>query len=205
MRAIDEAAQIVRRAVEPRRREQVDAVVAPAELAGELGDRHHLDDRDAESRERRQLLRGRRPRALRREGADVQLVDHLARRRHARASRRRVQGNADGSTTAEGPCGPSGCDREAGSGEADRRRCAASSDRRPTAGRSILRTSLSPPAPAGTPAGDRRRERARGWHTPAPRRGRGRCRRPAARRHRRGGGGRAASSTRYSRWVWRPT
>ncbi len=49
VRRIDEAAQIVRAAVEAGRREQVDAVVAPAELARELGDRHHLDQRDAES------------------------------------------------------------------------------------------------------------------------------------------------------------
>ena len=40
---VDEAPQVVGRAVEMRRREQVDAVIAPAEAARELVDRHHLD------------------------------------------------------------------------------------------------------------------------------------------------------------------
>ena len=40
MRGIDEAAEIVGRAVEPRRRKQIDAVVSPAEAALKLGDRH---------------------------------------------------------------------------------------------------------------------------------------------------------------------
>ena len=45
---VDEAAQIIRLAVETRRREHADAVVAPTEASGEVGDRHHLDARDAE-------------------------------------------------------------------------------------------------------------------------------------------------------------
>ena len=48
MSAVDKAAQVVGPAVEPRRREQIDAVVAPAEAAGEIGDRHHFDAGDAE-------------------------------------------------------------------------------------------------------------------------------------------------------------
>ncbi len=75
--AVDEAAEVVGRAVQPGRREQVDAVAAPAETAGELGDRHHLDGGDAQVRQRRQLSGGRLPGPLRREGADVQLVEHL--------------------------------------------------------------------------------------------------------------------------------
>ena len=83
VRAIHEAAQIVGPAVQPRRREHVDAVVTPAEPAGEVGDRHHFDDGNAGMRQLRQLaLRGR-PRPFACEGADVQLVDHLARQRHA--------------------------------------------------------------------------------------------------------------------------
>ena len=77
VRAIDERPQIVRRAIEPRRRIQVDAVVAPAEAAGKVGDGHHLDDRDAEIGERLQLGGRRAPGAFGGEGADVQLVDHL--------------------------------------------------------------------------------------------------------------------------------
>ena len=48
---VDEAAEVVGRAVEVRRREQIDAVVAPAETPLELGDRHHFDHRDAGARE----------------------------------------------------------------------------------------------------------------------------------------------------------
>ena len=45
---IDEGAQIVGPAVVARRRIQADAVVAPVAGAGEFGDRHQLDGRDAE-------------------------------------------------------------------------------------------------------------------------------------------------------------
>ena len=75
--------QIVRRPVEPRRRVEVDAVVAPAEAAGEIGDGHHLDDRDAEIGERVELGRRSLPRAGRRERADVELVEDLALRSDA--------------------------------------------------------------------------------------------------------------------------
>ena len=43
MRRIDEAAKIVGRAIQPRRREQIDAVVTPAEAALKLGDRHDFE------------------------------------------------------------------------------------------------------------------------------------------------------------------
>ena len=65
MRRIDEAAKIVGRAVEPRRREQIDAVVAPAEAALKLRDRHDFQHRHARLGEPRQLLRWRRPKFLR--------------------------------------------------------------------------------------------------------------------------------------------
>ena len=84
VRAIHEGAEVVRPAVEPGRREEVDAVVAPAEVAGEVRDRHHLHDRDASPRQLRQLLAGGVPGAGRREGADVHLVDDLALARDAR-------------------------------------------------------------------------------------------------------------------------
>ena len=61
---VDEAAEVVGRAVQVRRREQVDAVVAPAEAPVELGDRHQLDHRDADARQLAQLVRGRGPRPL---------------------------------------------------------------------------------------------------------------------------------------------
>ena len=77
MGAIDETAEIVGRAVQMTGRKQVDAVISPAEATGEFRDRHHLDRRDAQIRQRRQVIHGGAPRALGREGADVQLVKHL--------------------------------------------------------------------------------------------------------------------------------
>ena len=81
--AIDEPLQIVGPAVQARGRKQIDAVIAPPEAALELRDRHQLDDRDSRMRELGQLGFGRRKRALARERADMQLVDHLAFERHA--------------------------------------------------------------------------------------------------------------------------
>ena len=79
MRRVDKAAKVVGRAIEPRRGEQVDAVVAPAELAGKLGDRHHLDQRHAQFGQFRKLRNRGLAGPLRSEGAHVQFVDHLPR------------------------------------------------------------------------------------------------------------------------------
>ena len=46
--AIDEAPEIVGPAIEPGRRVQIDAVVSPAETAGEFVHGHHFKNRDAE-------------------------------------------------------------------------------------------------------------------------------------------------------------
>ena len=56
VRGIDEASEPFGAAVGAVRRGQVDAVVAPAALAGEVGDRHQLDRVDAELRELGQVL-----------------------------------------------------------------------------------------------------------------------------------------------------
>jgi hypothetical protein len=77
MGAVQEAAKVVRLAIEVAGREEIDAVVAPAEAAGELGDRHHLDDRDAEPGQLRQLPAGGLPGPLRGEGPHVHLVEDL--------------------------------------------------------------------------------------------------------------------------------
>ncbi len=96
MSFVDEAAQVVGLAVEPRRREEADAVVAPAEATREIGHRHQLDARHAQARKLFQLRRRRRERPFAREGADVQLVDDLPLERRALplrvgpAERRRV-------------------------------------------------------------------------------------------------------------------
>ena len=82
MRFVDKAAKIVGRAVQPSRRVQVHAVVAPAKLAGELGHRHHFDHRDADVDEQRQLFDRRGVGSLGRERAEVQFINHLARQRH---------------------------------------------------------------------------------------------------------------------------
>ena len=83
VRRVDEAPEVVGRAVKTRRREQIDAVVAPPEAPLELRDRHHLDERDADARELPQLLRRRGKRARARERADVHLVRDLSRQHRA--------------------------------------------------------------------------------------------------------------------------
>ena len=64
MGPVHEAAEVVGRAVEPGRGEQVDAVVAPAEAAGEVGDRHDLEHGDPERGQLGQLAPPRPPRCL---------------------------------------------------------------------------------------------------------------------------------------------
>ena len=58
MGLVHEPAEIIRRSIEPSRREQIDAVVAPAKAAVEFGDRHDLDERDAEFGQTRQFRDG---------------------------------------------------------------------------------------------------------------------------------------------------
>ena len=77
MGGVDEARERLGAAVGRLRRAQVDAVVAPAARARELGDRHQLDGGDAELGERRQVRDRAVERALGGERADVQLVEHL--------------------------------------------------------------------------------------------------------------------------------
>jgi hypothetical protein len=77
MRPVHEAAEIVRRAVEARRREQVHAVIAPAEAAGEFRDRHQFEHRDAQFGQPGKFAHRRLPRPFGREGADVHFVDDL--------------------------------------------------------------------------------------------------------------------------------
>src|SRR5262249_23523426 len=48
--------QIIRRAIEMRRRKKVHPVVSPAKLPREIRDRHHLDDSDSNTRQLFQLL-----------------------------------------------------------------------------------------------------------------------------------------------------
>src|SRR5271170_2215125 len=75
MSTVDEMAEIGRPTVEPGRREEIDAVISPAEPALEFRQRHNFETRDAELSERRQLTRRRLPAPLRGESADMHLVD----------------------------------------------------------------------------------------------------------------------------------
>ncbi len=83
MSPVHEGAEVVGPPVEPCRGEEVDTVVAPAEVADEVGDRQHLHHRDARPRQLRQLAAGSVPVAGRRERPDVQLVHDLALSRDA--------------------------------------------------------------------------------------------------------------------------
>src|SRR5207248_7035083 len=77
VRAVDERAQIIRRAVKPRRRKKIYTVITPAEATGKVGDRHHLKQGYAALFQHRQLLHRRSPRSFRRERADMKLVYDL--------------------------------------------------------------------------------------------------------------------------------
>jgi hypothetical protein len=74
---VHETAEVIGLAVEARGCKEIDAVVSPAEAAGELRDRHQLDAGDAELGQLLQLARRCRPRSLAREGADMHLIDDL--------------------------------------------------------------------------------------------------------------------------------
>ena len=116
MRRVDEALQRLRAAVRLVHRVEVDAVVAPAPAPVERGDRHQLDDVDAEVDEVVEPLGGGVQRALRRERADVQLVEERAEDAAARASRRPARRTGAVSNTRLGAWTPSGCQPLRGSG-----------------------------------------------------------------------------------------
>src|ERR1041384_7580681 len=84
MGPIDKPAQVVRRPITVIGREEIDAVVAPAEFAGEIRDRHHLYHADASPRQRAQLPGSRGPSPLARESADMHFVNDLAFHLHPR-------------------------------------------------------------------------------------------------------------------------
>ena len=70
-----------------RRRKKIHSVVTPTEFPGKIRDRHHLDHRDSNARQLRQLFRRGAPGALGRKCADVHFVDNLAFQRDARPLR----------------------------------------------------------------------------------------------------------------------
>ncbi len=81
---VDEALQGVRTTVAFSDGEERDTVIAPAEVAWELGDRHQLDVGDAEPGEKREALDGGVKGASLRKGAHVHLVKNGAAERGSR-------------------------------------------------------------------------------------------------------------------------
>src|SRR5262245_1578481 len=77
VRAVHEATEIVRPAVEVSGCEEIDAVITPPEPSSKLSHGHHLDRRDPDIDQRRQMIHGRPPRSLLCERANVKLVKHL--------------------------------------------------------------------------------------------------------------------------------
>ena len=76
MGGIDQATQIVRRAVRRIGREQVDSVVTPVPTSGKIRDRHEFDHRHAEGGKVAEFPDDGFERSLRGERADMQLVEH---------------------------------------------------------------------------------------------------------------------------------
>ena len=110
------------------RRVDVDAVVAPAALAGERCDRHQLDRGDAELAQAREVRDRGVERPLFGERADVQLVEHELVERQLRPGRRSRTRTCRRRATARGsrPAGSASTDRAA-----PRRRRARRGSRRP--------------------------------------------------------------------------
>ena len=69
--------KIVRLSIQMGRREEIDAVIAPAERAGKFRHRHHLDHGDSNFGKFGKLFRRRLPRPFRRKRADMQFVNDL--------------------------------------------------------------------------------------------------------------------------------
>ena len=78
MSVIHETAEVVGLAVKAYGREPADAIVAPAEAAGEIGDGHHLDGGDAGGGQFRQLAARGLPAAFACKSAYVDFRDHLS-------------------------------------------------------------------------------------------------------------------------------
>ena len=76
--AINEASEIVRRAVEPRRRKEIHAVISPAEPSGKIGHRHDFDQGYSQAGKFIEFLHGRGPYAFAREGPDVHFVNDIS-------------------------------------------------------------------------------------------------------------------------------
>ena len=78
MGAVDKGAKVIRGSVKATRGEDIDPIITPAEFAREIRNWHHLNHRDPDSDELRELFHCRAPCPFPSERADVHLVDDLA-------------------------------------------------------------------------------------------------------------------------------
>src|SRR5437868_7928297 len=78
MCAIDECSQIIGTSIKSARRKKIDAIVTPAESAGEICNWHHFQQSDASVLQLLEFFGRRRPRSFRRESTDVKFVHDLA-------------------------------------------------------------------------------------------------------------------------------
>ena len=83
MRAIDKLAQIFRRSVQMERRKKIDPVVAPSEISGKIGDRHHLHDSDSNPRQFGQLFGRGLPRSFFRKRSNMHFINDVTFHFHA--------------------------------------------------------------------------------------------------------------------------
>src|SRR4029079_6443660 len=83
VRRVHEGAEVVRASIQASWGKEVDTIVTPAEPAGKIGHRHHLDGRDPGGGELGKLPGRGGPVPFGSEGADVELVEHLALERDA--------------------------------------------------------------------------------------------------------------------------
>ena len=175
--SIDELAEVVRAAVESGRREEIDAVVAPAKAAGEVGDRHHLQAGHAEPGQLWELARCRCPGAFDGEGADVQLVQHLSLEPGAAPARRQSSETPKGRSFPRGHADRPAESARPGPGRGSRRRQDGSGSAAPPRPRQRDRRSSHParaPAAPELPGPARPRRPPRRAAVAGPRRESGR-------------------------------
>ena len=180
MGGVDEAGKPVRSAVGLLHGRREHAVVAPVADAWEGVDRHQLDRRHAEADEPVELAGDAVERALRRERADVQLVEHGVGERRRRASRGRSSGTSPGRRRPTDRARRRVASPTPGRRAAHRRRAGCGSGRRARPRRRRRPTSRDP-SPSANDAGPPARPPPTPREAPTPRSGSTR-RRPGGRR-----------------------
>ena len=93
---VDHLAEVVGGAIAVKGREKVDAVVAPADIPGELGQRHAFENSDSQLTQARKLADRRTKVTFRGEGANVQFIENLPLDEILRASSLRIRSSVGG-------------------------------------------------------------------------------------------------------------